>query len=95
VQHKWSKREYNDQLQFEMTASFRKDQLAFFNKYQTALDEIKEANLTLKKNSYEIIKGKLKGKELLQQPTNLMPIHQFWEPTNHGAIRRRNQCATI
>jgi hypothetical protein len=27
--------EYNDQLQFEMTTSFRKDQLAF-NKYQTA-----------------------------------------------------------
>jgi hypothetical protein len=46
-----------------MTASFRKDQLAF-NKYQTALDEIKEANLTLKKNSYEIIKWEVEvGKE--------------------------------
>jgi hypothetical protein len=31
-----------------------------FNKYQTALDKIKEATLPLKKNSYEIIKGKLK-----------------------------------
>ena len=25
--------QYNDQLQFEMTESFRKDQLTFFNKY--------------------------------------------------------------
>jgi uncharacterized protein (DUF885 family) len=72
--------EYNDQLQFEMTASFRKNQLAFFNKYQTALDKVKEATLTPEeKNSYEIIKWEVEvGKELLQQPTNLMPIHQFW-----------------
>jgi hypothetical protein len=32
--------EYNDQLQFEMTTSFRENQLAF-NKYQTALDKVK------------------------------------------------------
>jgi uncharacterized protein (DUF885 family) len=72
--------EYNDQLQFEMTTSFRKAQLAFFNKYQTALDKVKEATLTPEeKNSYEIIKWEVEvGKELLQQPTNLMPIHQFW-----------------
>jgi uncharacterized protein (DUF885 family) len=72
--------EYNDQLQFEMTTSFRKNQLAFFNKYQTALDKVKEATLTPEeKNSYEIIKWEVEvGKELLQQPTNLMPIHQFW-----------------
>jgi 2-keto-4-pentenoate hydratase/2-oxohepta-3-ene-1,7-dioic acid hydratase in catechol pathway len=31
--------------------------LAFFNKYQTALDKVKEATLTPEeKNSYEIIK---------------------------------------
>jgi hypothetical protein len=42
-----------------MTASFRKDQLAF-NKYQTALDKIKEATYPEEKNSYEIIKWKLK-----------------------------------
>jgi uncharacterized protein (DUF885 family) len=72
--------EYNDQLQFEMTTSFRENQLAFFNKYQTALDKVKEATLTPEeKNSYEIIKWEVEvGKELLQQPTNLMPIHQFW-----------------
>jgi hypothetical protein len=40
--------EYNDQLQFEMTTSFRKINW-FFNKYQTALDKIKEATLPLKK----------------------------------------------
>ncbi len=31
------------------------------------------------KNSYEIIKWEVGvGKKLLDQPTNLMPIHQFW-----------------
>jgi hypothetical protein len=44
-----------------MTTSFRKDQLAF-NKYQTALDKIKEANHLKKKNSYEIIKWEV-GKD--------------------------------
>jgi hypothetical protein len=64
----------------EMTTSFRENQLAF-NKYQTALDKVKEQH-TWRKNSYEIIKWEVEvGKELLQQPTNLMPIHQFWEPT--------------
>jgi hypothetical protein len=36
-----------------MTTSFRKS-IGFFNKYQTALDKIKEATLTPEKNSYEI-----------------------------------------
>jgi hypothetical protein len=40
---KWSK-QYNDQLQFEMTTSFRENQLAF-NKYQT-VRQGKEATLT-------------------------------------------------
>jgi uncharacterized protein (DUF885 family) len=72
--------EYNDQLQFEMTDSFRKDQLAFFNKYEAALSKVKEAELSPEeKNSFEIIKWEVEvGKELLEQPTNLMPIHQFW-----------------
>jgi hypothetical protein len=33
--------EYNDQLQFEMTNSFRKSQQAFFNKYESALHKNK------------------------------------------------------
>lgn len=72
--------EYNDQLQLEMTDRFRKDQLAFYTKYETALNKVKEAELTPEeKNSYEIIKWEVEvGKELLKQPTNLMPIHQFW-----------------
>lgn len=32
--------EYNDQLQFEMTDSYRKSQASFFDKYQTALQSI-------------------------------------------------------
>lgn len=72
--------EYNDQLQFEMTDSYRKAQLDFFNKYETKLSSIDEKQLSEEeKNSYEIIKWEVEvGKELLQQPTNLMPIHQFW-----------------
>ncbi|WP_413999979.1 DUF885 domain-containing protein [Flavobacterium sp. W1B] len=72
--------EYNDQLQLEMTDSFRNAQLAFFDKYDTALDSIDKKQLSEEeKNSYEIIKWEVEiGKDLLKQPTNLMPIHQFW-----------------
>lgn len=72
--------EYNDQLQFEMTDSFRKAQLEFFDKYETTLSSIDESQLSEEeKNSYEIIKWEVEvGKELLKQPTNLIPIHQFW-----------------
>jgi uncharacterized protein (DUF885 family) len=72
--------EYNDQLQFEMTDSYRKAQLAFFDKYETTLSSIDEKQLSEEEqNSYEIIKWEVEvGKELLKQPTNLMPIHQFW-----------------
>ncbi|MFV8392361.1 DUF885 domain-containing protein [Flavobacterium sp. LB2P6] len=72
--------EYNDQLQFEMTDSYRKSQEAFFDKYQTALKTIAKENLSEEeKNSYEIIKWEVEiGKDLLKQPTNLLPVHQFW-----------------
>ena len=72
--------EYNDQLQFEMTDSYRKSQAAFFDKYEKALQAVDETKLSEEeKNSYEIIKWEVEiGKNLLKQPTNLMPIHQFW-----------------
>ncbi|MFV8368554.1 DUF885 domain-containing protein [Flavobacterium sp. LB2R40] len=72
--------EYNDQLQFEMTDSFRKSQESFFNKYQTALKTVDLEDLSdEEKNSYEIIKWEVEiGKDLLKQPTNLLPVHQFW-----------------
>ncbi len=72
--------EYNDQLQFEMTESFRKKQLEFFNKYESGLKNFDEKQLSEEeKTSYEIIKWEVEvGKKLLEQPTNLMPIHQFW-----------------
>lgn len=71
--------EYNDQLQFEMTESFRKSQGSFFDKYETELTKIDETKLNEEEqNSYEIIKWEVGvGKELLKQPTNFMPIHQF------------------
>jgi uncharacterized protein (DUF885 family) len=72
--------EYNDQLQFEMTDSYRKSQAAFFDKYETQLKNFDENKLSEEeKNSYEIIKWEVEiGKNLLNQPTNLMPLHQFW-----------------
>ena len=72
--------QYNDQLQFEMTDGFRKSQKAFFNKYQSALQNITVEDLSEEeKNSYEIIKWEVEiGKDLLKQPTNLIPVHQFW-----------------
>jgi uncharacterized protein (DUF885 family) len=72
--------QYNDQLQFEMTDGYRKSQMAFFDKYQKTIDAVDQKNLAAEElNSYEIIKWELSvGKELLNQPTNLMPVHQFW-----------------
>jgi len=72
--------EYNDQLRFEMTDSFRKTQKDFYTKYQTELSKIDTTQLKEEeKNSYEIIKWETEiGLDLLKQPTNLMPIHQFW-----------------
>ncbi|RBN49189.1 DUF885 domain-containing protein [Flavobacterium psychrolimnae] len=72
--------QYNDQLQFEMTDSFRKSQAAFFDKYQSALKNITVEDLSEEeRNSYEIIKWEVEiGKDLLKQPTNLLPVHQFW-----------------
>lgn len=72
--------EYNDQLQFEMTESYRTKQKAFFDKYETELSKVDETKLNSEeKISYEIIKWEVSiGKDLLKQPTNLMPVHQFW-----------------
>ncbi|MBX9886340.1 MAG: DUF885 domain-containing protein [Flavobacteriaceae bacterium] len=72
--------QYNDQLQFEMSDSFRQAQFAFFDKYDKTLDTIDSKNLPdEEKNSYEIIKWEVAvGKELLNEPTNLIPVHQFW-----------------
>ncbi|MCZ8230219.1 DUF885 domain-containing protein [Flavobacterium sp.] len=71
--------EYNDQLQFEMTNSYRKKQEAFYEKYETALSTIDTSILSEEElNSYEIIKWEIAmGKEMLQYPTNLMPMSQF------------------
>ena len=72
--------EYNDQLQLDMTDGYRKAQAVFFDKYEKKLSKIDEKKLSEEEqNSYEIIKWEIQvGKELLKQPTNLMPIHQFW-----------------
>lgn len=72
--------QYNDQLQFEMTDSFRKKQGEFFDKYEFELSKIDFESLSEEeKNSFDIIKWEVSvGKDLLKQNANLMPIHQFW-----------------
>ncbi|MEC4003979.1 DUF885 domain-containing protein [Flavobacterium sp. SUN052] len=72
--------QYNDQLQLEMTDSYRKKQGEFFSKYENQLSEIDRENLSEEeKNSFDIIKWEVEiGKNLLKQNANLMPIHQFW-----------------
>ncbi len=72
--------EYNDQLQFEMTDSYRKKQGAFFDNYATQLQKVDFESLSdEEKNSFDIIQWEIEvGKKLLQQNANLMPIHQFW-----------------
>jgi uncharacterized protein (DUF885 family) len=76
----YGQNEYNDQLQFEMTDSFRKKQADFFDKYQKELTKFDYESLSPEeKNSYDIIKWEVEvGKELLKQNANLMPVHQFW-----------------
>lgn len=72
--------QYNDQLVFEMTDSYRSKQLKFFNNYQQQLSKFDKESLSdEEQNSYEIIKWEVEvGKELLKQPSNLLPINQFW-----------------
>lgn len=72
--------EYNDKLVFEMTDSHRKNQAAFYDKYENELAAIDTTSLTPEeKNSYEVIKWEITvGKDLLKYDTNLMPIQQFW-----------------
>ena len=72
--------QYNDQLVFEMTDSYRERQAAFFNQFENELTKVDTTALTTEeKNSYEIIKWEIAvGKDLLKYETNLMPIHQFW-----------------
>ncbi len=72
--------QYNDQLVFEMTDSYRKKQAEFFDKYENELAKVDTQKLSAEElNSYEIIKWEIEvGKEILKQPTNLMPLQQFW-----------------
>lgn len=72
--------DYNAKLVFEMTDSFRKEQATFFDKYETELSKVDYEKLSEEeKNSFDIIKWEVAvGKQLLNSPSNLMPIHQFW-----------------
>ncbi len=72
--------EYNDQLVFEMTDSYRAEQKKFFEKYQSELTKVDTTGLSAEeKISFDIIKWETEvGLELLQHPTNLVPVNQFY-----------------
>jgi uncharacterized protein (DUF885 family) len=72
-------KEFDDKLVFEMTDSYRIAQKTFFDKYQNLLKSIDESSLKEEeKNSYEIMKWEIEvGQQVLAQPSNLIPIHQF------------------
>ncbi len=72
--------EFDDKLVFEMTDSYRKLQSEFFKKYDDKLKFIEVEDLNEEeKNSFEIMKWEIEvGQQLLNHPSNLMPIHQFW-----------------
>lgn len=71
--------EYNDQLVFEMTDSYRSEQKKFFEKYQSELKTVDTTALSAEeKISYDIIGWETSvGLDLLKYPTNLLPIQQF------------------
>jgi uncharacterized protein (DUF885 family) len=70
---------YDDQLVFEMTNSYRKKKNAFYKKYLNELKSVDTTQLSEEeKNSYEIIKWESEvGIELLKQNSNLTPLQQF------------------
>ncbi len=75
-----SQHQFDGELVFDMTDSFRKKQIIFFDTYGKSLAKIDESNLSEEeKNSFEIMKWEIDGgKKMLEIPTNLIPIHQFW-----------------
>ncbi len=70
---------FDDKLVFEMTDSYRKLQTKFFKKYEDKLKFIEVEDLNEEEiNSYEIMKWEIEvGQQILAQPSNLLPIHQF------------------
>jgi hypothetical protein len=75
----YGQNQYNDQLLFEMTDSYRQKLGEFYTTYEKELAQFNKNALTEEEqNSYEIIKWEVAvGKEVLQQPTNLIPMQQF------------------
>jgi len=71
--------QFDDQLQMDMTDGYRLKQTEFYNKYEKLLSTFNPKKLTAEEqNSYEILKWEVMiGKEMLKQPTNLLPLHQF------------------
>ncbi len=71
--------EFDDKLVFEMTDNHRKLQASFYEKYQDKLKNLSIDDLNEEdKISYQIMKWEIEvGQQILAQPSNLLPIHQF------------------
>lgn len=72
--------QFDAELQLEMTDSYRKSLNDFYEKYLQKLKKIDLAQLSPdQKVSFDIMQWEInRGQDLLELPTNLMPIHQFW-----------------
>lgn len=72
--------QFDGQLQLDMTDAYRKKLGEFYKKYLQELKKIEVSQLSLdEKVSFDIMQWEInRGQDLLELPTNLMPIHQFW-----------------
>jgi uncharacterized protein (DUF885 family) len=70
---------FDDKLVFEMTESYRSLQSIFYNKYENELKKVNQESLSEEeKTSFEIMKFEIEvGKQMLESPANLLPMHQF------------------
>ena len=72
--------QFDGQLQLDMTDAYRKKLGEFYKKYLQELKKIEVSMLSPdEKVSFDIMQWEInRGQDLLELPTNLMPIHQFW-----------------
>ncbi|WP_347158464.1 DUF885 domain-containing protein [Pontibacter chitinilyticus] len=71
---------YNDQLPNDITHEFKQKERAFYKNYLDQVNKIDRAKLNeQQQTSYDIFKYEMQmALEGLDQPTELLPINQFW-----------------
>ncbi len=73
-------KQFDADLQLDMTNDFKKQQTAFYENYEKSLADIDSIALSdEEKISYKIMNWEIaRGRENLSQNTNFIPMHQFW-----------------